>query len=216
MSDQFGLIAAGVENLNSVVAGIRNPNMIIRINGERPRLDELAWFFAVTAPLKDENAFGGKLLHPVIVAIFTDVVVSVRIPHDIGDKREFAWGMPADSSDGPILQEFSQRRVDQHAEIMRVGDKQISISIKRQTTGLAGIDLRRTPSVEKFAVSVKNLNSPGRIHDVQLVFIVNRHRSGLLHATVAQPTASPDFLQSPCTAADTITSGHNQGDPDEK
>jgi hypothetical protein len=59
---------------------------------------------------------------------------------------------------------------------------------------------RHPPRSEKFTVAVEDLNPGGHVDDVQLILIVNSHRSWFLKAAVGQATSTPDKFRVAATA----------------
>src|SRR3954468_2038329 len=59
------LAAANVEDLNPVIAGVGDPDLIFVVDIHLLRPEELAGFAAMSSPLHDVLALGSEFLYPV-------------------------------------------------------------------------------------------------------------------------------------------------------
>ena len=75
-ADQFGFVASRVENLDAMVAGIRDPDVVIRIHREILRANKFSRFRPVSAPLKEKLTLARELLYAIVFAILSNVIIT--------------------------------------------------------------------------------------------------------------------------------------------
>ena len=88
--NQFRLFLGDIEFLNSVVAGVSDPQMIELVNRQTLRTAKLSRFATVTAPLAEEISVGRKLLDAIEFTIFGNVRIACGILHGVRDEAKLA------------------------------------------------------------------------------------------------------------------------------
>ena len=131
------------------------------------------------APLKHELAVRIKLLNPVELAVFGNVVAALGILSDVGNEPELARPGAIFSTDRLSHQQLAIRCEDQHSIVMGIRDEQIAVSIESQSAGLALHGGWRFEPVLEFAVSVEDLDPSRHIDDEQAVRRVDGDGPGL-------------------------------------
>ena len=152
-----------------MIAGIGDPDPVLRIDGQVLRATELTRFATTSAPLHQELPVRREFLDAIVFTVFGDVVAAVRVLDGVGHEIEFARSVTGRAANRAIFQQFAQRRVDQHAKIVGVGDQQIALPIETQSGRLAVGDFRSPPTPQILAVPREDLNAARHVDDVELV-----------------------------------------------
>ncbi len=77
-----------------MVATVGDEEPVLLVDGQGPRLQELAGLVAVAAPLAQPLPLGREDLDPVVLAVLGDVEVARAVDHDVGRITEPARRRP--------------------------------------------------------------------------------------------------------------------------
>ncbi len=92
---------------------------------------------------------------------------------------------------------------------MRVGHHQIAVVGECQPCGPAVFPLGHPPRPEEVTIAVEDLDPSRHVDDVQLILIVNRHRTWFLKSPVRQAASTPDQFRLAVTATGLRASQHH-------
>ena len=166
--------------------------MVVVVEDDLLRADELAGLGAVAAPLEQEAAVGREFLDAVVLAVFGNVEVALRVLGHAGHEAELARLLALLAAQRP--EQLALGRIDQHLEVMRVGHQEVAVAIEAQAGRLAVGVVGRGPTAEERAVGREDLDAGGLVDDVELVVAVDGDRPGRLEAAVGDARPSPDRL----------------------
>jgi hypothetical protein len=185
-----------VEDLDPVVARVRNEQLVLRVEAEGADPHELSGFVASAAPPLGNLVVGRQLRDSLVLLRFGDVQASLGIDGDIADVSEFAGEGPTTALAAEDANQFSHRRVDQDLMVVRIGDVQIALPIERQSARPAQTVIGRLPGGEQLSIGGEGLNLRTKIDNVMMVFGIGRNGAGFLELAVHEALLSPDGLES--------------------
>ena len=140
-------LALAIEHLDAMVAGIGDPKMVAGVEDDFLRADELTRLGTVTAPTEQETAVGCEFLDAVVLAVFGNVQVALRVLGRAGHEAELARLLALLAAQR--AEQLALGRVDQHLEVVRVGDHEIAVAIEAQSGRLAVGVVGRGPGAEE-------------------------------------------------------------------
>ena len=81
-----------------------------------------------------------------------------------------------------VSQQLALGRIDQHAEVVRVGDQHVALAVDAQAGRPAVLVHRRLPAADELAVGREDLDAGRHVDDVEQIARVDRHRPRLVEA----------------------------------